>query len=65
MPISAAMRFDRVLDEIAAAFAGAVEAGRFEEAEGWFAVARLASWRDPDLSDSPPAWLGGEPMQAA
>jgi hypothetical protein len=65
MPIPAAMRFDRVLDEIAAAFARAVEAGRFEEAEGWFAVARLASWRGSDVPDSPPARLGGEPLQSA
>ncbi len=58
------MSFDRVLDEIAAVFATAVEAGRFEEAEGWFAVARLASWREAEAPASPPARLGGSPIQA-
>jgi hypothetical protein len=64
MPILAAMRFDRVLEGIAAAFARAVEDGRFEEAEGWFAVARLASCRESDLPVPPPARLGGESTQA-
>ncbi|MEW6059128.1 MAG: hypothetical protein AB1551_03125 [Actinomycetota bacterium] len=66
MPIPLGMGLDRTLDQIAAAFALAVEDGRFEEAEGWFAVARLASCRDPDVPDrSPAAWLGEEPMRPA
>jgi hypothetical protein len=39
------------LDLIAAEFAAAVEAGRFEQAEGWLATATLVASRTADRTD--------------
>jgi hypothetical protein len=58
------MRIERTLERIGAVFAEAIAAGRFEEAEGWLAVARLASDR---LWDHRPnvarPWPAGHPVQ--
>ncbi|HZP90646.1 MAG TPA: hypothetical protein VFC04_06580 [Actinomycetota bacterium] len=47
------MRLERTIKKISAVFAEAVQAGRFAEAEGWLAVARLVAEREPRLLASP------------
>jgi len=49
VPIPVGMKLERTIEKISTVFAEAVAAGRFAEAEGWIAVARLAAGRDSGL----------------